>query len=246
MEDSNTNKNLRVLGFAPNYDKLFPLFSTTKEVKFIEKSFKSSICFYDDQANKKAFIDHCRNSDIIHIASHADINAFDDDYSYIAFSDVHYDNEGDYLLYLRELVSLDLNAELIVLSACNTSLGSYKKGEGILSLARGFVSAGCSSIVSSLWEVDDASTQELMESFYSHLLLGEDKSLALANAKRSYLKTHTGEKLSPYFWGGFVALGDMKPICTPNNGIKYAVCGSLFLGFLFFFRRKLLKPFSAN
>jgi CHAT domain-containing protein len=86
-----------------------------------------------------------------------------------------------------------------------------RRGEGIISLARAFILAGSKSIVTSLWAVNDASTQKLMVSFYSNLKKGMSKDQALTAAKRSYLKNFS-PAAHPYYWASFVALGDMRPL----------------------------------
>jgi len=160
------------------------------------------------------------------------------EFSYIAFQ-----NEADSTavnnsrLYVNELYNLELNADLVVLSACETGLGELKRGEGVISLARGFTYAGAKSTLTSLWSVNDAQTTKLMESFYTNLKDGMTKDKALRKAKLDYLNN---ENLNaPYFWAGFIPAGDMSAISS-NTNYWYWALGILIALLLawFLFKRK--------
>jgi CHAT domain-containing protein/Flp pilus assembly protein TadD len=122
------------------------------------------------------------------------------------------------LLRLTDITDLKLNADLVVLSACNTGLGNFSKGEGIIGLTRAFLYAGAAAVVVSLWEVEDQSTSLLMERFHRRLRQGESKSAALHGAKLDMLtKTvdlrATGKReslASPFFWAPFILVGDWE------------------------------------
>ena len=106
------------------------------------------------------------------------MHAFIDDsqpaYSRLAFfQNDNEDAENNGWLNTADIYNLDLNARLTVLSACNTGSGKLRKGEGVMSLARGFLYAGCPSIVMTLWEVEDNAGTKIMESFYKNLEKGE-------------------------------------------------------------------------
>ncbi|MGC1657457.1 MAG: CHAT domain-containing protein [Candidatus Acidiferrales bacterium] len=112
----------------------------------------------------------------------------------------------DGLLQVREIVQLKLNADLVTLSACNTATGKLEGEEGIIGLTQAFLFAGARTVASSLWPVDDASTEILMTRFYTHLAQKEDEASALRQAKLDYLKQE-GNK-PPIFWAPFVVVGD--------------------------------------
>ena len=114
--------------------------------------------------------------------------------------------------YAKDIYNLSLNADLVTLSACETGIGELKRGEGIISLARAFAYAGAKSIVTTLWSVNDVRTSELMEHFYKNLYKGMDKDAALWQAKKDFLKAHKGMSAHPYYWAGFIPIGDMSPI----------------------------------
>jgi CHAT domain-containing protein len=111
-------------------------------------------------------------------------------------------------LNTTDIYNLKLNAQLTVLSACNTGTGILKKGEGIMSLARGFLYAGCPSIIMSLWEVEDESGTQIMTSFYKNLKKGKTKDESLRLAKLEYLESVNSRKAHPHYWLGFVSIGD--------------------------------------
>ena len=131
------------------------------------------------------------------------------DYSFLAFYELKDSIENEWL-YNRELYDLELNADMVVLSACETGIGELQQGEGIISLARGFSYAGAKSIITSLWTVDDEEAPILMNSFYQYLDDGLSKDAALRQAKLDYIQN--SPKPHPYFWASFIPIGDMQPI----------------------------------
>jgi CHAT domain-containing protein len=112
---------------------------------------------------------------------------------------------GDGLLQVREVFNLELHADLVVLSACQTGVGKEVSGEGTIGMTRAFLYAGAGSVVVSLWRVDDDSTSDLMVSFYRHLREGVDTSEALRSAKLELID-HS-RYFHPYFWAPFVLVG---------------------------------------
>jgi CHAT domain-containing protein/tetratricopeptide (TPR) repeat protein len=108
-------------------------------------------------------------------------------------------------LPMSEVLGLKLQSESVVLSACNTGSGTISKAEGVMSLGRAFLAAGSSSVTVSLWQVADESTAALMEEYYRHLLKGERKSAALAEAR--YTVFSKGFK-DPFFWAPFILIGE--------------------------------------
>lgn len=109
----------------------------------------------------------------------------------------------DGLLAMSEVLNLALDADLTTLSACQTGLGEYLSGEGVMGLARAFQYAGSRSVLVSLWNVDDEATASLMGSFYRYLFHGVSIADALAHAKRD-IRSKGGRWANPFFWGGFV------------------------------------------
>jgi len=107
-----------------------------------------------------------------------------------------------------------LDTELVVLSACDTGLGSVQVGEGVFGLRRAFILAGAKTLVMSLWKVPDRQTQELMELFYHHLLEGKPRADALRAAQLAM----KGRYPDPLYWGAFICQGEPGPL--PASGSK--------------------------
>ena len=164
-------------------------------------------------ATEAMFKKEAGNYDILHLATHSIVNEKDADYSKLIFAK---DDNDDGQLHAFELANMDLNARLVTLSACNTGFGKIEEGEGVMSLARAFRSAGVQSVVMSLWPASDKSTPELMKYFYKNLDKGQAKDLALNNARKEYLKNATGKARHPFYWGGFVMIGDNRPLTSPH------------------------------
>ena len=114
---------------------------------------------------------------------------------------------GDMLLSMSEILGLKINAETVVLSACNTGSGAISRAEGVMSLGRAFMTAGAESVTVSLWEVSDESTQIFMEEYYRNLIAGKAKPEALA-AARSSLFSKDKRFANPFYWAPFVLIGD--------------------------------------
>jgi CHAT domain-containing protein len=144
---------------------------------------------------------------VVHFATHGLINSEHTELSGIVLS--LFDEQGnsqDGFLRLHDIYNLRLPADLVVLSACSTGLGKEIKGEGLVGLTRGFMYAGASSVVASLWKVDDDATAELMRHFYDAMF---SKGLTPAAALRdAQLKMSQDKRWhSPYYWAGFIIQG---------------------------------------
>jgi len=230
--DNQTKKNDDIIVFTPTYesevlnteevtlrDDNYRLFGAERESKMLASIFPSKL-FESILATKDNFIKHSPKAKIIHLAMHANINNETPELSHLLFNE----NDVDSKMYIEELYGLHLNADLAVLSACNTGKISLDKSQGIVSLNRAFTMAGVPSTLASLWEVPDKVTQGIMVDFYQNLKKGESKTTALRNAKIKYLKnTDDANFQMPFYWAGFVLHGDVTPILlekdSPNNFI---------------------------
>ena len=144
---------------------------------------------------------------------------------------------NDGILHAYEVYNLRLNADLAVLSACNTGRGKLAKGEGIISMARAFKYAGCNNVLMSLWQADDLSTREIMTGFYERLKKGDGKAAALRQAKLDYLAA--SPRTHPFFWGAFILIGDNTELQSENHWYWYGGAIVLVLAiFLIYQERK--------
>lgn len=217
---SNKRTRIKTGAFAPVYSGfeiienagqnilLFQIPGTQKEVTKIARMGNTEL-FIGEKATEENFREKAGKFDILHLAMHAFINDSIPALSSFAFTQLkNADITKNGLLNTADIYNLRLNAALTVLSACNTGSGKLKKGEGIMSLARGFLYAGCPSLIISLWEVEDNSGTEIITSFYKHLKRGKAKDEALRAAKLEYLDSVNSRMAHPHYWLGFISLGD--------------------------------------
>jgi len=204
-----------------------PLPGTETEITTIfdlyKQQGKKALIKTHQQANESfAKSDELQNYKIIHFATHGFVNEENPKLSGILFAQdttvtidsleylphlVAQQNEG--ILYQSEIYNLKFNADLVVLSACETGLGKITKGEGVIGLTRALLYAGSKNIIVSLWSVNDKSTSKLMISFYENLLNDkkQDKySKHLSEAKRKMIED--GKYSHPYFWSPFILIGE--------------------------------------
>ena len=211
------------------------LLGASQEALLISKLFKAEI-FTDEKASKQEFIDKAKDFSILHLAMHSSINNMDSEFSNLSFSPSGDDNK----LFISELYNMTLNADLAVLSACNTGVGELKKGEGLINVSSAFTYAGVPSTVTSLWNVPDRETSQIMISFYKHLKSGKSKNEALQQAKLDYLANTNDPLLKhPYYWAGFVISGDSTPITHSSTLWLYIIGALVLLGFVY--RKKLIN-----
>ncbi|MCD9186031.1 MAG: CHAT domain-containing protein [Pyrinomonadaceae bacterium] len=191
-----------------------------------------------------------KNYQILHFATHSLANDEIPELSGIYLSQFNKNGEPvPGVLRLQSIYDLNINAKLIVLSSCKSAVGRDISGEGLISLSRGFMSAGAESVVGSLWKIDDQASAELMKYFYTFLIYDRmSLSEALRNAK---LKMSTQKKWqSPYFWSGFVLQGEYRNNIEANSrqiSIFWTVGKLIFillfiLGVIFVLKNRLSKP----
>jgi CHAT domain-containing protein len=238
-------KKGRFLGFAPSYRGdtlnvrsdpwraiLGKLRFNRDEVIAIQKIMGGDI-FLDTAATEARFLEKAPAAGIIHLATHAKANDRNSDYSYLAFYQIQDSLENE-LVFVKNLYNLRIRAALVVLSACETGVGELQRGEGVISLARGFSYSGAASIVTTLWSIDDGASAEIMVSFYRYLKKRLPKDEALRNAKLDYLNRKKNTNLShPLFWAAFTPVGDMSPVKTGYGWWAYALLTVSLLGFLY-------------
>ena len=212
--------------------KFGPLEFNRQEASNIRKILKEGHLFLDDEANTDHFHRHCDRSSIIHIATHAVASEENEQKAQIIFG---YDEDP---VYLSDIYNSTIRANMVVMSACQTAVGRYAAGEGVMSFARAFSAAGCKSVIASLWAVNDQSTAEIMVSYYEHLRKGGRKDEALRNAKLDYIRNADPISQHPYYWAGFVAIGDMDPLYSHSlfNWIVGILCLLIMSALIFWIR----------
>ena len=162
-----------------------------------------------DKATETAFKKATSHS-MFHLAVHAIANETRPDRAaLVLLSDPI--NEEDGFLQASEIVQLPLNADLVVLSACDTAVGPIQGEEGVETLSRAFLLAGARTVVSTLWSIDDDTTLYLMKSFYAQLARKKPVPDALRIAKKDMLTTFGATKALPYYWAGFTVEGLARP-----------------------------------
>lgn len=147
---------------------------------------------------------------ILHFATHGSLNTEHPELSGLVFSLV--DRSGkpvDGFLRLHEIYNLDLDADLVVLSACRTALGKEVYGEGLIGLTRGFMYAGASRVVSSVWNVDDRASAQLMSRFYREMLVNHLAPAAALRAAQLSMR-HEPRWSNPHDWAAFGLQGEWK------------------------------------
>jgi CHAT domain-containing protein len=162
-------------------------------------------CVLDEDATSVLLIKVASVCPIVHIAAHGLFRLDSPGFSSIKLADRPFS--------ATEVFNLDLaSCSLVTLSACETGRASISGVDEVIGLGRGFLYAGAASLLPTLWKVDDASSAELMESFYQALLSGSTKAVALASAQRTFLQRARSSQrfhyLHPYFWGAFQLIGD--------------------------------------
>ena len=227
------------VGFAPNFKRLSggslatrscygnlldTLKHTIKEVADISSRFGGKQ-FMGAAATKDNFLNYGIKSRIIHLSTHACADE-DDQLSRIYFGDDEY-------LTALELYPLRLDADMVVLSACETGIGTDRRGEGVMSLARAFAYTGVPATTTSLWAVNDNTTSLIMRHYYRHLQSGKTKDQALRHAKLDFLEED--EKVSdiqyhPYYWAAFVHIGDAAPLAQDTNWWLWTLMLAVILG----------------
>lgn len=219
----------KVLAFAPNYNQdvdinsilnsrqadesiLRDLPFAREEASYVTSKLGGEL-YLNDTAQETVFKKRAPSFSILHLAMHTVINEVSPGYSKLIFANPA-DTIDDGFLNTYEIYNIPLAADMVVVSSCNTGSGRLRSGEGVMSLARGFVNAGSRSVVMSLWEVNDEWGTEVMKSFYDNLLAGQSKSVALRNAKLMFIENDGADQFkgNPFYWATLVIYGNNEPI----------------------------------
>lgn len=181
---------------------------TIREVQTLQRYYAryydTNVYWSDEQfkeATENRFKSLAGQHDIVHLAAHGQLEAEDPLFSSISLTP---DKDNDGRVEVHELYDLNLErTKLVMLSACETHLGQRSRGDDIIGLTRAFLYAGASSVIASLWQVDDRATCDLMTHFYLHLAVTRSPAQALRAAQRIIRVRYP----HPYYWAGFVLTG---------------------------------------
>ena len=191
-------------------ETLAPLPEAETEVKTLKEIWgpRSSRVLIGKEAGKKAFKAHAANYQIIHLATHGILDDTNPLYSRLVLARASDDPDDDGLLEAWEIMHLNLHADLVVLSACQTARGRTAAGEGVVGISWAFFLAGAPTTVVSQWKVDSASTATLMMDFHRNLKAqqGVAKAQALRRAALGLLKDKSYQH--PFYWAGFIMIGN--------------------------------------
>ena len=166
------------------------------EIRVVSGLFRNSVTLNGDQATRKNLFEAAPGARFLHLASHGYFRRDNPMFSFLKLSDAN--------LHFYSLLDLELNAELVTLSACHTGVNKVFPGDELHGLVRGFLYAGAPSVVASLWAVSDRSTSDFMREMYSHICRGSDKRVAVRRAQLA-IKDAYGH---PYYWAPFVLMGN--------------------------------------
>jgi tetratricopeptide (TPR) repeat protein len=183
-------KNALLMGFA---DAAIPL--VNREINTLKKILPRHLSLTGKNATFTAYIKNAPRFDLLHLACHGQFRPENP-----LFSSLHL---ADGWITVRDICAQHLRAGLVVLSACETGMNKIFAGDEILGLARGFLSAGVSSLVLSLWTVSDEATSRLMKRFYENLQLGQGVAASLRIAQIEFI----GRGEHPYLWSPFAVIG---------------------------------------
>ena len=200
------NKNLgRFLAFANPATDYMPLDFAEIEVNNISALFSKRTVYFEREATEGRAKKLSNSSDIIHFACHGEFNDKQPMQSGLLLSR---DSDNDGYLQVHEIFGLDLsNANLVVLSACETALSQIYSGDDLVGLSRGFIYAGTPCLLATLWKVDDRATSILMKVFYENWHKRDmNKTEALRKAQLA-LKSMPQYR-HPYYWAPFIMIGD--------------------------------------
>jgi len=223
MEETQPNSaSNNLLAIAPSFqspyqgstlrsEALLPLDHNESEIASILKICKGK-SLIKSEANKENFFKNASDYKAIHFATHGVANEKSGAYSYLAFTTDEQTEGDENILFGVDIYNLDLNAEMVVLSACETAAGELRRGEGVMSTARAFSFAGARNLITTLWKVSDSKATDLMSLYYQELQYGKKKDLALREAKQAYVASNSHHLAHPFFWASFISIGSREAV----------------------------------
>ena len=210
------------------------------EAKSLNKKYGGTLWTHK-QATKINYEAKAQNYNVILLATHSFALNEDPEHSFIAFSEKD-DKKEDELMVVSEVYSQVINADLVVLSSCESAKGKLLRGEGLMNIAQAFFRSGARSIVAALWNVSDEQAPKIIETYFENLDKGSNKSKALQIAQTSYFETSIGLKSHPFYWAGFNSFHNDDAIqFSSQTSIYIWGLGLLIIILLGFVGKKLLQ-----
>lgn len=163
---------------------------------------------YEKEATIAAFLESAGDYSMLHFSGHAQPDSATGTWNFLALEPEAGNLDAFAAFWQPQILSLRLRAELVYLSACETSRGKFYQGEGHSSLARAFLYAGSESVVATLWQIDDSVSLRFSQRFYENLEAGQPKDLAMQQTMISMIE----ENRPPYAWGPYLLWGDSDPV----------------------------------
>jgi CHAT domain-containing protein len=241
-EEKGNNGDIFQNFYSTSAFKFFRLKYSGLEISRIASLFKSSkrnIFLRERASEEELKAQNLADYKIIHFATHGLIDDKKPARSSIILC-LDQNPTEDGFLQMREIFNIKLHADLVTLSACQTGLGQFIRGEGIEGLSRAFFYAGASSVLMSLWAINDQASYQLMERFYFHLRKSESIMNALRLAKLEMIES--GTLSHPYYWAGFIITGKADKVIFPRSRINWILLAtSLCVGGIILITVKNLK-----
>lgn len=196
-------------------DLIGPLPEAEKEVKVLAKLYGAgnSRLMIGAEAREESVKTEAPNYEVLHFATHGLLDDRNPMFSYLTLAQISGNPKEDGLLEAREIINMDLRAELAVLSACDTARGSVGAGEGVIGMTWSLFVAGVPTTVASQWKVDSASTTDLMIDFHRRLTARRSSGRSIEKKAESLRQAALGlskreRYRHPFYWAGFVMVGD--------------------------------------
>lgn len=245
----NTNSNVVMMGrstFGEDDVSLLggdippPLPYVRNELESVYRHVGASTLLFDEQATRQQFLRNISSAGIVHVASHVQVSP-DPSFTSILMAPDSPESSG--IVYLQDLLGMEIPAQLVVLSACDSMQGTYRRGEGLMGLHYAFRSAGTDATLATLWPVDDEVMAELMDVFYAELAAGTPKDVALQRAQQQLIASHERLEASPFLWAGLVLSGDPSPVVIERSQPDYIwiwtfIAGLLVGAAIWYYRRR--------
>ena len=184
---------------------------STRNIKHLKKTY-DGIYFFDTKSTKENFIKYAPSASVIYLSTHSKANINQINSSKLFFNNKCTNKELDSLM-VTDVYKLDLKANLVVLNACETGLGKYQFGEGIINFERAFFLTGCRSVVSTFWQTDDQASSQILKEFIANLSQNKSLLFSLSHSKRNFLKkAKSSEDANPLYWAAYKLVGNERKI----------------------------------